>query len=351
LRVAFSSGEQRNFVEEVKKRSHLSLRKLCLLHGDRLRVSYSAMKKYGREESLPPLYLVKELCRIAGLSFENLEIEELVPDNWGRVKGGKKGIEAMFAKHREKLWKWRAKGGKAARKNLLLCPTKKEVLLPSLNEKLSELIGIHLGDGTLTRYFLKISQDPRCDLPYVLYIKDLIEDLFGASPAIRKEKGRNLIYVQLFSKTACEYLHKKWKLPYGDKVRGKAAIPDVIMENKDMAIACLRGLMDTDGSVAKDGNTISVRFYSYNGILVDQVERIGRSLGIFTFRTAFETGTKSWRKVIKYFRIVGSSNLRHVVRFHLNFTKKKLLRKEEVTKYYEKYKGVRLPFKITGPVV
>jgi hypothetical protein len=129
---------------------------LCFLHRDRLRVGYSAMKKYGREESLPPLYLVKELCWISGLSFENLEIEALVSDNLGRIKGGKKGIEVMFTKHGKKLKEWRRLGGKAARKNLLLTLIK-ETVVPPVNEKLSELIGIHLGDGTLTKYFLKIS--------------------------------------------------------------------------------------------------------------------------------------------------------------------------------------------------
>lgn len=348
----FPPGEQRNFMDEVKKRSRLNLKELCLLHGDRLKVSYSAMKRYGREESLLPLYFVEELCRIAGLSFESLKIKEMVLDNYGQVKGGKKGIKAMFTKHRENLREWRAKGGRAARENLLLGSTKKEVLLPSLNEKLAELIGIHLGDGTLTKYFLKISQDPRYDLPYVLYIKALIEDLFGASPAIREEKDRNLIYVQLFSKTACEYLHDEWNLPYGDKVKGKAAIPDAIMKNRNMAIACLRGLMDTDGSVSKDGNSVSVRFSSHNKMLVDQVERIGRSLGIFTFRSLMETGTKSWSKVVDYFRIVGSSNLRHIVRFNAKFRENKILRKEEVANHYKEYKGIRLPFKVSrGPVV
>ena len=199
---------------------------------------------------------------------------------------------------------------------------------------------------------LRYLQDPRYDLQYVSYIKDLIEDLFGASPSIRKERGRNLIYVQLFSKTACEYLHEKWNLPYGDKVRGKAVIPNAITKNRIMAIACLRGLIDTDGSISKDGNSISIRFYSHNKTLVNQVEGIGRSLGIFTFRNPMDTGTRSWSKVLDYFRIVGSSNLRHIVRFHAIFFENKILRKEEVPERYKKYKGIRLPFKLgVGPVV
>ena len=351
MRVVFSQGEQHKFIEEVKRKSNLSLKTLCSLYGDRIGVGYSGMKKYRREESLLPLYLVKELCQIAGLSFKNLEIDKLVPDNWGRVKGGRKGIEAMYLEYAESLKEWRRLGGKVARKHFLLASTK-EVVLPSMSEELSELIGIHLGDGTLTKYFIKISLDPRYDLRYVTYIKDLIAGLFGASPSIRREKGRNLIYVQLFSKTVCEYLHKEWNLPFGDKIRGKATIPIAIMKDEVMAIACLRGLMDTDGSVSKDGNSISVRFYSHNKMLVDQVEQIGRSLGIFTFRNPMETGTRSWSKVLDYFRIVGSSNLRHIVRFHTKFSENKTLRKEEVAEHYKKYKGIRLPFKLgNGPVV
>lgn len=51
-----------------------------------------------------------------------------------------------------------------------------------------------------------------------------------------------------------------------------------------------------------------------------------------------------------YFRIVGSSNLKHIVRFHVKFAENRFLRKEEVTEYYEKYKGISLSFKLTkGP--
>jgi len=149
---------------------------------------------------------------------------------------------------------------------------------------------------------------------------------------------------------ACEHLHNKWDLPYGDKVKGKAVIPNAIMKNKDMAIACLRGLVDTDGSVSKDGDSISIRFYSHNQKLIDQVETVGKSLGVFTFRNPMETGTRSWNKVVDYFRIVGSSNLRHIARFHMKFCENRILRKEQVVEHYKRYKGIRLPFKLgEGP--
>lgn len=321
-----------------------------MLYGNALQVSYSTLKRYKREESFLPLNLVEDLCHIVDLSSEDLGIRGLVPYNWGAMKGGRKGIRTLLTKYQKQLKEWRAKGGRTARKKLLISEPKK-VSLPPLNEKLSEFIGIHLGDGTLTKYFLKITQDPRYDLPYVSYILALIRDLFGTSPTVRKERDGNLIYIQLFSKTSCEYLHSKWELPYGNKIRGKAAIPQEIVENTDLAVACLRGLVDTDGSISKDGNSLSIRFSSHNKILVDQAEKIGKLLRIFTFRNPYETGTKSWSKVVEYFHIVGSSNLRHIVRFHQKFAEGEILRKEDVVKYYERYKGISLPFKLDGPVV
>lgn len=160
-----------------------------------------------------------------------------------------------------------------------------------------------------------------------------------------------MVYAQLFSKKVCEYMHNKWAIPYGDKIEGVAMIPNAVMEDRKLAICCLRGLIDTDGSVSKDGNGISIRFSSHNKTLVDQVEDIGKSLGIFTFRNPLETGTRSWNNVVEYFRVVGSSNLRHIVRFHKRFSENKLLRKSEVVKYYKTYKGISLPFRLDGPVV
>ena len=347
FRVVFNHGKQSDFIKLVCSNLGLSLRQLNLLYGNRFNVSYSTLKRYRREESFPPQHLVENLCQIADLSPKNLGIRGLVPHNWGAIKGGRKGIRTLLTKYQNQLKKWRAKGGRTARKRLQISEPKK-VCLPNLNEKFSEFIGIHLGDGTLTKYFLKITQDPQYDLPYVSYIGALVRDLFATSPTIRKERDGNQIYIQLFSKTSCAYLHSRWEMPYGDKIRGKATIPEEILRNKNMAVACLRGLIDTDGSISKDGNSLSIRFSSHNKKLVDQAEKIGKSLGIFTFRNPYETGTKSWRKVVEYFRIVGSSNLRHVVRFHQKFAEDKILRKEDVVKYYERYKGINLPFKVDG---
>lgn len=61
------------------------------------------MKRYRREEYLLPLHLIEELCQIADLPLESLEIQGLMPDNWGAIKGGRKGIRTLSAKYEQQL--------------------------------------------------------------------------------------------------------------------------------------------------------------------------------------------------------------------------------------------------------
>ena len=64
----------------------------------------------------------------------------------------------------------------------------KKIKIPELDERLAEFIGVYLGDGTLTKYFIRISGDYRYDIPYFNYLKDLIYKLFGVNATITKDK-------------------------------------------------------------------------------------------------------------------------------------------------------------------
>jgi len=43
----------------------------------------------------------------------------------------------------------------------------------------------NLGDGTLTKYFLRISGDSRFDVPYFTYLQEMTKELFGLSSSIK----------------------------------------------------------------------------------------------------------------------------------------------------------------------
>ena len=127
-----------------------------------------------------------------------------------------------------------------------------------------------------------------------------------------------------------------------------------VAENENLTIACLRGLIDTDGSVSRrgrNGSQFCIQFTSHNKPLLKQVNKIGRELGIFTFYDKVGTGTNKWANILRYFEIVGSSNLKHIIRFHLR-TKGKTIYLNELPEYFKKdlYKNLDLPFKTKGLV-
>ena len=226
----------------------------------------------------------------------------------------------------------------------------KNIFIPELNEKLAEFIGICLGDGTVTKYFTRIFGDSRYDIQYFLYISNLIKNLFNFSPFLRYDKGKDgkkhTMYLELCSKNLCDFLHIDFNIPYGDKIKGNAEISYSVLNNKKLSIACLRGLVDTDGSVSKRGTYICLAFNSNNEILREQVFILGKNLKVFNHKYQDEIGTNSWKRIIKYFNIVGSSNVSHIIRFCERYYNKNYLYKKDTLNYYKMYKDVILPFKM-----
>ncbi len=120
--------------------------------------------------------------------------------------------------------------------------------------KLSELIGIIIGDGNiyynpqLKKYYFEITGDPNLEKEYFHHISDLIFDLLNKKPNIRKG-GRGL-RLRLYSKNFVEFLINIVKLPYGEGKCEVVTIPDCIYsQNWDIIKKCIRGITDTDGSL------------------------------------------------------------------------------------------------------
>jgi translation initiation factor 1 (eIF-1/SUI1) len=341
-RVKLEEGEQRKLILEAVEKEG-SLKKL----GVKLETPYSTIKKYAQENFLLPKNLFDKIIKISQSKKEILNISYL-PSNWGAIKGGKKGMETLQKKYRKELIKWRKKGSKNT--NIAGLNTKK-IKIPELNEKLAEFIGAYLGDGTLTKYFIRISGDYRYDIPYFDYLKNLVDELFGINVTITKEKKHNTMYLTIFSSKMCSFLKKEYGIEYGHKIRNKTIIPKQIIKDERLSLACMRGLIDTDGSISRrgrKGSQFCIQFTSHNKELLKQVYRIGKKIEIFTFGDATGTGTNKRDNIIKFFKIVGSSNLRHIVRFHLRFYENKTIYQKEVVNFYQKgfYKNLNLPFKI-----
>jgi hypothetical protein len=347
-RVLFQKGEQRNFLNSIK--SNLRCVSLRSISQFGIEVNYSTLKNYYCEATLMPRNLFEDLCHLAKINSSQLNVRFL-EGNWGCVKAGKKGMDALIKKYPDKLKEWRKKGMKNSpvigKANL------KKIKIPEINEQLAEFIGVYLGDGTLTEYQIRISGDYRYDLPYYVYLSKTILELFEVYASVHKEKNRNTSLLLISSKNICSFLNEKFKIKYGNKIRNKTIIPKQILNDEKLSIACLRGLIDTDGYIGRrgrNGSQFCIQFGSHNKYLLRQVYDIGKKLGIFTFCDKLGCGTNKWENIEKYFNIVGSSNLRHIVRFHLRKFENKTIYQREVLNYYDKkvYKDLKLPFKISG---
>ncbi|MFA7707340.1 MAG: hypothetical protein WCX73_00140 [Candidatus Pacearchaeota archaeon] len=88
MRVKFKSGEQRKFLNlVVSKLNCVSVRGILQFGFD---ISYSSLKNYYTERRLLPKSFFDDLCHLSKLNPKSFNVKYL-QDNWGRVKGGKKG--------------------------------------------------------------------------------------------------------------------------------------------------------------------------------------------------------------------------------------------------------------------
>ncbi|HPW34708.1 MAG TPA: LAGLIDADG family homing endonuclease [Candidatus Paceibacterota bacterium] len=119
------------------------------------------------------------------------------------------------------------------------------VSLPNkYSSDLAEFFGILLGDGCVSKYFLKISLNSIADFKYIPLVTRLLKKLFrGASISLLKRRNQNMIEVQISSKEVCDYIRK---IGFESKTR---YIPNWILKNSNFFIATIRGLFDTEGSV------------------------------------------------------------------------------------------------------
>ncbi len=311
-----------------------------------LSIDYSTFKNYRRGELTIPVHIFEKLSAPLDEAQKQkfLSNAKFLDSNWGAIKGGKRGIAVVRQKYGEEyLQMLRQKGG-FANPNRPHPVTSKNIIVPEkINAEIAGLLGVYLGDGTLTEYFMRISGDKRFDHNYFEYLSGVIKRNFGIASVILEVPSTNQLALQIHSKKFVDFFRKNFNLKNGDKIRNQSKIPDFILADGELAKACLRGLMDTDGSFSRRSIYLCMAFTSYSPVLLNQVYELGLKSGYFTYNFKGQVGSNSWPKIKKYFSEVGSSNLRHIIRFEERFKHNKFLYQEETLKYFPEYESVILP--------
>lgn len=150
-----------------------------------------------------------------------------------------------------------------------------------IKKHLTYVIGVALGDGNLSNpnkraVRLRIT----CDTKYKKIIENIIKSIKIILPKnkvsiVKREK--NYIDISCYSNKWESLLG--WKVGLGSKYKQKISVPKWIINNKKFTLLCLRGLLETDGSIYLDRKYKMANFVtiipSLAADVMTMIEKIG----------------------------------------------------------------------------
>jgi DNA-binding Xre family transcriptional regulator len=194
----------------------------------------------------------------------------------------------------------------------------KKIKIPKRDgPELAEFYGIMLGDGCLFSNLkgLSVTGDKILEKDYFKkYLNNLIYNLFGLYPKFYSSSKTRTMRCVLYSKNVVSYL-SEIGFPVGFKKNLK--IPSFIKKNKENLLCCLRGLMDTDGSLsAHPHSRIMIHLSITSETLRNDVSSILTNLKIKP--SIFNKGIMLYSKnAIRFCETIGFSNLKNNTKYRI----------------------------------
>ena len=321
-------GEQSAFLEEAREKlpaTWYDIAEICGVHE-------STLLNWRCEKSQMSLSALEKLSALSGVPKPK-NIIKVSDKYWYTKKAGKAGGRAYLRLYGNPgTLEGRRKGGLLSQKRRRENPelylklgviVRKEVAYPQESDQLAEVFGILLGDGNISDHQVAVYLNSTTDREYIRYVQNLLRTLFETAVSYR-ERERNTACLVISSKNLVEFLLKKG-LVIGDKIAQQVDIPAWIFIKEDFQKACVRGLIDTDGSIyyhthKVKGNwyrNIGICFTSHSAPLLMSVHGILLDLG-FTAKCGNGTHVYLYRQseVKRYLEEVGTSNPKHLERYN-----------------------------------
>jgi len=199
----------------------------------------------------------------------------------------------------------------------------KEIQRPPRSAELAKFIGIMLGDGSIrSKYQLTISFNYKTDWEFAEHVARLIKRLFAVEHKISKRKDSLGADIVISSASVIDFLLKQG-LKAGNKVKNQIDIPAWIRGDMEFQKACLRGLIDTDGSLYCHRYKANNKWYEYLKLdftscskpLLSSVYAIFSALGIKASLEGVHITVSAKAEVNRYLATVGSSNTKFLDRW------------------------------------
>jgi len=320
-KIVFPSTEsQIKYISDIKIKSGLKNKDLALKWGVNSRTLFDWSRgkykiPYDLATALSSEYKVELPKNAKKVTWQ--EITSKAGIKGGAMNWIKNGMIGGDTENRKIKWeKWWADEGRFKSVKIL---TAKDVSIPKKGELLAEFVGIMLGDGGISSYQATITLNKN-ELTYAKFIIKLIKSLFKSNAKIYPRKDCNAMDLVVHRKKIVNFL-LEIGLVKGGKIEHGADIPKWIMDDIKLQKACIRGLIDTDGSVFVHRYISSGKIYKYKKIefsssskpLLISTYNILSNLGfrVRMCKSGVAIRIESQKDVALYLKIIGTNNDRY----------------------------------------
>lgn len=195
------------------------------------------------------------------------------------------------------------------------------------SDRLAELIGVLLGDGCIQKRCIIISFNKISDRDHIdRRVKKILKSLLKCNIFTSFKSYENTGEIRVYSRDFIKFLENKCDWKPGNKIKNQTTIPKWCFKNKKYLIHVIRGYFDTDGYLAiqKNSPIVRIRFSNKCEMLIKDMSKALDILNIQHSKQIDKIGVElrifSKRRVLKFFKIIGSSNIRNIKNF-LNWRK------------------------------
>lgn len=293
-------------------------------------LSARTIRDWRREKFLIQRGAMELLCKKTGIplpkDFEEKDDYWYADPHKGAVASIKKyGRVGGPQDYQKKKWhEWWNNKGKFQNNGCIIKPL--PIKKPGFSKNLAEFTGIILGDGGITKGQVIVYTNMITDKEHGYFVSRLMQKLFGVKPSVHFLKESTLMRVSVSRMKLVTFCNEKLGLKTGNKFKLQVDIPDWIKGNLEFEKACVRGLIDTDGSLFHECHTIKGKKYCYPRLsfvtasmpLRNSVVHI---LQKFKLNPKVRGANQRYvqieekEKIEEYFKIIGTSNTKHLKRY------------------------------------
>ncbi len=322
-RVKINSDLLNQILVAIKEYRRMTWRELAIS----LNISeHSIRHDWRKKGNTIPSSLFRKLTKMhPSLSFKELKKQiEILEPFWGQRIGKKSKIED-------------------------------NVRIPEINSvEFAEFYGMLLGDGCVYSNLsgFCISSNVSTDRDYVeKHIAGLLLGLFNIKPKLYYSKSSKAVNCVIYSKKIAEFL-TKLGFPSGKKKSGDVKFLKAFFSSPELVKACLRGLMDTDGSICGHPNSkimlnISVTSKSLLNSSLEAFRQLNIPVG------SYSKGINIYgkAKLNLYFKMIGSSNTKHIYKYKTFLLESKVPNTKQIEDFLKSGKNFTAKLPYYGPMV